>query len=345
MEVRMRQTKTIFFFVLVGICFSIIQAQAKNTNKIEKTKTWCISLIGKSFTDVSEIKSLLRDRAKNAVIDDLFAQIVLNNNRQPINMKRIALRQYFAENINISNNLEYKNGSQFGEVCVTLQGHVPDEMILQFRSFNIKKSYCFFDENITLKTLKLKTKQQAILQALYDYDEHLRGKKTEDLLGLAHNIAYEHAGFSPTAEKYCVDVSFDVFPAEVILFKKQEMNRKLSVQTFETVVPTELSPYLDATVSTKDSVRQGSVQRLIDKINANNQDTILQFYLKRMDSMILNNHQNGIYNACVIMANLENRILLKQKNRIKAFYDLLKQNEKQWTNTLAQLDGIFSRLN
>jgi len=342
----MKRTKIkIFFIILLGIVITVIHAQAKNTNKIEKTKTWCISLIGKSFTDVSEIKSLLRDRAKNAVIDDLFAQIVLNNNQQTINMQRVALRQYFADNIQVSKDLEYKNGSQFGEVCVTLQGHVSNEMILQFRPFNIKKSYCFFDENITLKTLKLKTKQQAILQALYDYDVHLRGKKTEDLLGLAHNIAYEHAGFSPTAEKYCVDVSFDVFPAEIILFKKQEMNRKLTMQTVETVIPIELYPFLSATVSTKDAIRQGSVQRLIDKINANNQDEILQFYLKRMNSMISENHQNGIYNACVIMANLENRVLLKSKNKIRALYDLLKQNENQWTNTLAQLDGIFSRLN
>lgn len=302
-------------------------------------------MIGKSFTDISEIKNLLRDRAKNAVIDDLFSQVVLEDNQQSASMQRVALRQYFAKSMQISKDLEYKNGSQFGEVCVTLQGHVSNEMILQFRPFNIKKSYCFFDENITLKTLKLKTKQQAILQALYDYDEHLRGKKTEDLLGLAHNIAYEHAGFSPTAEKYCVDVSFDVFPAEIILFKKQEMNRKLSMQTLETVIPTDLFPYLAATVSTKDTIRQGSVQRLIDKITANNQDDILQFYLKRMDSMISANHQNGIYNACVIMANLENRVLLTNKNKIKTLYDLLKQNEKQWTNTLAQLDGILSRLN
>jgi len=337
--------KKISIFFIVLLVFNGTQLRAQNTNNIEKTKTWCISLIGKSFTSESEIKGLLKDRAKNAVIDALFNQIVLNNNQQTINMQRVALRQYFAENIQISKELEYKNGSQFGEVCVTLQGHINNEMILQFRPFNIKKSYCFFDENITLKTLKLKTKQQAILQALYDYDEHLRGKKTEDLLGLAHNIAYEHSGFSPTAEKYCVDVSFDVFPAEVILFKKIEMNRKLTMQSIETVIPTELYPYLAATVSTKDSIRQGSVQRLIDKINANNQSEILQFYLKRMDSMIAENHQNGIYNACVIMANLENRVLVKYKNRIKTLYSFLKQNEKQWINTLAQLDGIFARLN
>jgi hypothetical protein len=342
MEVNMKRTTIIFFFI--SIFFTVLQAQAQNANKIEKTKTWCISLVGKSFTNISEIKTLLRERAKNAVIDDLFAQIVFENNQQAVSIQRVPLRQYFAESIQISKDLEYKNGSQFGEVCVTLQGHVSNEVILQFRPFNIKKSYCFFDENITLKTLKLKTKQQAILQALYDYDEHLRGKKTEDLLGLAHNIAYEHAGFSTTAEKYCVDVSFDVFPAEIILFKKQEMNRKLSMQRVETVIPTELFPYLAATVSTKDTIRQGSVQRLIDKISPTNQDDILQFYLKRMDSMISENHQNGIYNACVIMANLENRVLLKNKNKIKRLYDLLKQNEKQWTNTLAQLEGIFSRL-
>jgi len=336
---------SLFLIVLWCTLFTVLQASAQNSNSIEKTKTWCISLIGKSFTDVAEIKSLLRDRAKNAVIDDLFAQIVLDKNQQLINMQRVSLRQYFSEQIKITKDLEYKNGSQFGEVCVTLQGHVSNEIILQFRPFKIKKSYCFFDENITLKTLKLKTKQQAILQALYDYDEHLRGKKTEDLLGLAHNISYEHAGFSSTAEKYCVNVAFDVFPAEIILFKRHVMNRKLSMQTVETVVSTELYPFLSATVSTKDSIRLGSVQRLIDKINANNQDEILQFYLKRMDSMISENHQNGIYNACVIMANLENRVLLKRKNRIRTLYDLLKKNESQWTNTLAQLDGIFSRLN
>jgi len=340
-----RTTKSLFFIIIISIFFTFVQAQAQNNNIIDKTKTWCISLIGKSFANITEIKTLLRERAKNAVIDDLFAQIVLENNQQTVSMQRVALRQYFAESIQISKALDYKNGSQFGEVCVTLQGHVSNETILQFRPFNIKKSYCFFDENITLKTLKLKTKQQAILQALYDYDEHLRGKKTEDLLGLAHKIAYEHTGFSATAEKYCVDVSFDVFPAEIILFKKQEMNRKLSMQSVETVIPTELFPYLAATVSTKDTIRQGSVQRLIDKITASNQDDILQFYLKRMDSMISENHQNGIYNACVIMANLENRILLKSKNKIKTLYDLLKQNEQQWTNTLAQLEGIFSRLN
>jgi len=337
--------RSIFFIVLFCIVFTGMQTQAQNSNKIEKTKTWCISLVGKSFTDISEIKSLLHDRARNAVIDDLFAQIVLENNQQAVSMQRVALRQYFADNIIISKDLEYKNGSQFGEVCVTLQGYVSNEMLLQFQPFNIKKSYCFFDDNITLKTLKLKTKQQAILQALYDYDEHLRGKKTEDLLGLAHNISYDHTGFSATAEKYCVDVAFDVVPAEIILFKKQEMNRKLTMQNIETVIPTDLYPYLAATISTKDEIRQGSVQRLIDKINANNQDEILQFYLKRMNTMISENHQNGIYNACVIMANLENSVLLKSKNTIKTLYDLLKQNEKQWTNTLAQLDGIMSRLN
>ncbi|ETR74386.1 MAG: hypothetical protein OMM_00263 [Candidatus Magnetoglobus multicellularis str. Araruama] len=342
----MKRTQIKKIMLLLMILFSVsMQTSAENTDGIDKTKTWCISLIGKSFTDISEVKSLLHERAKNAVIDDLFNMIVLKNNPQSVSMQRLSLRQYFAESVKVSDDLEYKNGSQFGEVCVTLQGKVSNDAIIQYRPFNIKKSYCFFDENITLKTLKLKTKQQAILQALYDYDERLRGKRTEDLLGLAHNIDYGHTGFSTNEEKYCVDVSFDVLPVEINIFKKQQMNRKLSFQTVETVVSTRLYPYLAATISTQDAIRQGSVQRLIEQINTNNQDEILQFFLKRMDSMIAENHQNGIYNACVIMANLENRVLVKHKNKIMALYEHLKQNENQWVNTLAQLNGIFSRLN
>jgi len=331
-------------FALLGILYTI-PVNADNTGDIGKTKTWCISLIGKTFADQSEVKSLLHERAKNALIDDLFNQLVLNNDQKSPRMQRAAIRKQFSKSVQILPNIEYQNGSNFGEVCVTIRGNVSSETMLQYRPFSIKKHYCFFDENITLKTLKLKTKQQAILQALYDYNEQLRGKKTEDLLGLAHNITYGNTGFSSSEEKYCVDVSFEVSPVEVNIFKNQDLSRNLTFQPVNTFVSTELYPYLAATISRKDAIRQGSVQRLIERITTSNQSVILNFYLKRMENMIAENHQNGIYNACVIMANLENYVLSQYKNQIISIYERLKRNENQWINTLAQLNGIFSRLN
>ena len=335
----------IFSFFLMIVLILTTQAYAENANSVEKTKTWFISLIGKSFTDRSEVKSLLLDRAKYSVIDDLFKEIVIKNNKQSAIMQKPAVRRYFSENVKISPNLEYKNGNNFGEVCITIQASISNETIIQYRPFNIKKSYCFFDENVTLKTLKLKTKQQAILQALYDYDERLRGKMTEDLLGLAHNIQYENSGFSASEEKYCVDAIFDVSPAEINIFQNQQMSKKLILPKKESPVQSELYPFLAATVSKKITIRQGSVQRLIERITTSNQDEILYFFLDRMDDMVLENHQNGIYNACVILANLDNHVLVQSKNQIKSLYTRLKKDETQWTNTLTQLDAIIARLN
>ncbi|MBF0452365.1 MAG: hypothetical protein HQK75_16810 [Candidatus Magnetomorum sp.] len=335
----------LFSVFLMMISIATTQVFADDSASLEKSKTWCISLIGKSFTDASEVKSLLLDRSKNAVIDDLFEQIVLNSNKTPASMQKAAVRNFFADSVTISPNVEYKNGNQFGEACITIQAHVSNETILQFRPFKIKKSYCFFDDNITLKTLKLKTKQQAILQALYDYDERLRGKKTEDVLGLAHNIEYVDTGFSSTEEKYCVDVTFEVSPAEINIFKKDQMNEKLSLQKAEPPVQSELYPYLEATVSTQLSIRQGSVQRLIERITATNQDEILHFFLERIESMMTDGHENGIYNASVILANLDNRVLVQGKNQIKGLYDRLKGNESEWKNTLVQLRAVVDRLN
>ena len=338
---------TQIFFIMVLILNPIFTTNiifASDSNDVEKTKTWCISLIGKSFTDLSEVKSLLLDRAKNAIIDDLFKQIVLNNKKASSSMQKPDIKNYFANSVTLSDNLEYKNGNQFGEVCITVQAKILSEDIIQFMPFNIKKSYCFFDENITLKTLKLKTKQQAILQALYDYDERLRGKKTEDLLGLAHNIEYIDTGFSSTEEKYCVDVNFDVCPVEINIFKNIQISEKLTFQKTETPVQSELYPFLEATISKKFSIRQGSVQRLIEQLTTSNQKEVLSFFLERIDSMISENHQNGIYNACVVMANLDNRVLLQEKNQIISLYHQLKKNEDQWQNTLIQLRGIVDRL-
>ena len=323
---------------------STVHVFANDTESIERTKTWCISLIGKSFTNSSEVKTLLLDRARNAVIEDLFKQIVLSNEKTFSSIQKPAVRNYFSNNVKLSDNLEYKNGNQFGEVCITVQAIVSNEAILQFKPFKIKKSYCFFDENITLKTLKLKTKQQAILQALYDYDERLRGKKTEDLLGLAHNIKYLETGFSSTEEKYCVDVTFDVIPAEINIFKTGSMNKILSFQISESKVQSNLAPYLEATVSRQFSIRQGSVQRLLEQMNSNNQLEILNFFLERIDLMLSENHQNGIYNTCVVLANLDNRVLIQGKNQIFSLYNQLKGDDDQWRNTLVQLRGIVDRL-
>jgi len=341
---KQKEMKIISFFLAIFLSL-ITLAYAENDYGVDKTKTWCISLIGKSFTDRSEVKSLLLDRAKYSVIDDLFKQIVIKNNKENSLLLKPAVREYFAESVKISPNLEYKNGANFGEVCITIQANVSNETILKYRPFNIRKSYCFFDENLTLKTLKLKTRQQAILQALYDYDERLRGKMTEDLLGLAHNIQYENSGFSSTEEKYCVDVSFEVSPAEINIFQNQEMSKKLTPIKTVPPVQSELSPFLEATISKKLTIRQGSVQRLIDKITATNQDEILYFFLERMDKMISENHQNGVYNACVVLANLDNHVLVQSKNQIKSLYEQFKKDEVQWTNTLTQLGAIISRLN
>jgi len=180
-------------------------------------KTFCSNAFG--YQNLDTLKADLLTNAKRDAVNELFGELIAASTT--VDNFVVTSDQIRASSIGfvrIEGNVSFYNGDNLAEVCVTIRAYATDDDRKQFQPVQLDKRNCVTDANLTTSALTAFAKQEAIVQALIDYDGNLASKDKALLPPLLQRISYLESGFVSETETYCVRVTGEVVPIEVIAF-------------------------------------------------------------------------------------------------------------------------------
>ncbi len=181
----------------------------------EVTKTYCMSLLGRK-ADAAQVKAELLLGAKRMAVAELFGEMVSSLSRvKDFTLSEDEVSAASAGYIRLAGDPVYRNGPDFGEVCVTITAYAEDEDFRKLKPVTLSGKKCLADPNLTTARLKEAALSQALSEALLRYEPGLEGVSRKRLGKLVHQVKLVKAGFLPETETYCVEFEAQVFPVEV----------------------------------------------------------------------------------------------------------------------------------
>lgn len=120
--------------------------------------------------------------------------------------------------VRVDGNADFFNGTDFAEVCVTIQAYVTDEDRVKFDPERLEKKYCDADDDMTTAELIVYVKNEAVIQSLVEYNPKLKNADKDKLLQLVQKVTYKESGFIPDTQTYCAKFEGYVTPIEINAF-------------------------------------------------------------------------------------------------------------------------------
>lgn len=211
--------KTLHFLVIVlavltGLFgFTHSAAAQEPVDRVEKST--CASAIG--YGSLDALKQDLLLGAKRAAVDELFGELInATSVVEDFVVTTDEIRSTSLGFVRIDSSPQYANGANLAEVCITVVAYVTQEDRAQFVPVTLSKRYCEGDPKLTTGEIQERTKENAIIQALLEYDPRLEEVATGKVRRLMQRITYSDSGFVPETETYCTTVNGEVVPVQVL---------------------------------------------------------------------------------------------------------------------------------
>jgi len=237
----------IFLVVLIAIAGAMFPAQSHAAEPEPVVKTFCTYAIG--YQSLDELKADLLTSAKREAVNEIFGEILTaSTDVENYVVTNDQIRTSSIGYVRLEGNASFYNGDNLAEVCVTIRAYATEDDFVKFEPLELVKRNCVTDAKLTTSALTAYAKEEAIYQALLDYDRKLDGKDRNIVLQLMQRIEYIESGFIPDTETYCVQVSGYVVPVEVIAFLESESGTSDSAQAATAKSSTAGAP-LDSTGS------------------------------------------------------------------------------------------------
>ncbi len=204
--------RTLFSVLLVAVTLFPTSALAQEEATV--TKTYCTSASG--YVDVDAMKADLLANAKREVVNEIFGELIASTTA--VDDMVVTSDQIRASSIGFvrtGGDANFYNGADFAEICVTVEGYVTAADLALFDPLVLTKRNCVTDPDMTTSRLTTFARQEAIVQALYDYDHSLMVLDRSDILDLMQRVEYLESGFITDTETYCVQVQGAIIPIEI----------------------------------------------------------------------------------------------------------------------------------
>ena len=192
----------------------MLPLQADNgENKADKTV--CIQAIG--YDSLDELKRDLLINAKREAVNELFGELIAASTAvENFVLTSDQIRTSTLGLVRVDGDIDYYNGKNLAEVCVSISTYTTEQDRDKFKPVKLSKRNCITEPDLTTREIKEAAKEQAVIQALLDYDRKLELYKDNDLLKLMQRITYSESGFVPETETYCTRVEGYIIPIEIL---------------------------------------------------------------------------------------------------------------------------------
>lgn len=210
----------------------------------ETEKEHCVQ--GIDYESLDALKANLLLNAKRFAVNELFGELIATSTAvENFVLTNDQIRASSLGLVRIDGEVDYYNGTNLADVCIYVSAYTTKEDRLQFEPVKLNKRNCVTEQSLTTRELTEFAKQQAIIQALLDYDRKLQQFSEDDLLQLMQRVNYTESGFVPETETYCTRVEGYVTPIEVLTLLEVNLISGSSIRTAERVVNSNSKNSLD----------------------------------------------------------------------------------------------------
>jgi len=210
--------------LILVLLLALLPAQATASDTVEKT--FCAQAIG--YKSVDELKADLLTHAKRLAVNELFGELLAaSTDVENFVVTSDQIRTSSVGFIRLEGAIDYHNGSNFVEGCVTIHAYATEQDREKFQPVKLTKRHCAADAKLTTRELADFTKEEVIVQALLDYDRRLEQRDRSELLRLMQRVNYLESGFISETETYCVRAEGYVVPIEIISLLEAETSASL----------------------------------------------------------------------------------------------------------------------
>lgn len=200
----------IFPCLLLAIFLSIDSAAAQNTVQ----KSHCLSAVGGENIDI--LKKKLLAGAKRDAVSEIFGELITSFTKIDSGLlTEDKLKLASSGFIRIKGNPKFRNGTNFGELCVSIEAYATDDDRKKFEPIKVRNKYCATNPEFTTRQIKEYAKKQSIINAVIKHNRNLESYAEETVLKLVHEVKYLEEGFIPETETYCSKVEGLIYPVEL----------------------------------------------------------------------------------------------------------------------------------
>lgn len=211
------------FAVVILLAATLFPSPARAQEDAPVSKSVCTSAAG--YADIDAMKADLLANAKREVVNEIFGELIASTTA--VDDMVVTSDQIRASSIGFvrtSGDADFFNGADFAEICVNVVGFVTAEDLALFEPLVLIKRNCVTDPDKTTSQLRSFARQEAIIQALYDYDRALEAMDRESILPLMQRVEYLESGFIADTETYCVQVQGAIVPIEILALMETSGN-------------------------------------------------------------------------------------------------------------------------
>jgi len=201
-----------FNCALIIILLSFFNISQAETDIKFVTKSECISAI--NYITMQKAKDDVLLKAKRAATSEIFGEYIKSNVK--VENSILTSDTIISSSIGfirVQGSPFYYQGKNLGDICVKIKAFAKKEDFNKFLPKSIAKKTCIAEGDI--KTIKKRAKEQAIIDALTDYNHSLSKLSKENLLPLMHEVKFSEEGFYGNNSVFCLKVQGMIYPIEI----------------------------------------------------------------------------------------------------------------------------------
>lgn len=200
--------------LIIALLISLFPSRAMAANDVIE-KTFCAQAI--NYESLDKLKTDLLTNAKRLAVNQIFGELIAASTAvENFVVTSDQIRTSSVGFIRIEGSIDYYNGANLAEVCVSIQAYTTAQDKKKFEPIKLSKRHCVTNPSLTTRELTDFAKEEGIVQALLDYDRKVEVIDRDKLLRLMQRVDYSESGFISETETYCTRVNGYVTPIEII---------------------------------------------------------------------------------------------------------------------------------
>ena len=205
--------------LLLGVLLSVILPSVTQADS-QVVKTYCA--LTTDYATVEELKADIEANAKRLAVAALYGeQITALTTVEGFRVTRDQIDTYAVGFVRV-NDIQFYDGAAQGELCVRITAFATDDDLARFAPQRIVSRMCKADSNLSVAALRDRTRQEALIQAMIEYNPNLEEISATRLRRLVQKVKYLESDFLPGTETYCVEVEGYILPIEVMALLNEQ---------------------------------------------------------------------------------------------------------------------------
>lgn len=218
----------------IVLVFSLWPAHASADSQVVK-EACAFTFEYKSMT---ELQAAIETKAKQLAVSELFGEVLTAlTTVENFQVTGDTISSYVAGVVRVRS-VEFFNGQNLGEICVRVTVFITESDRAQFEPALIASRKCLADANLSARTLRERTRQEVLVEAIIAYEPDLADLEQRRLLRLVQKITYGESDFLSDTDTFCAAVEAYVLPVEITALLAQATPMPTATRTPRQAMPT-----------------------------------------------------------------------------------------------------------